>query len=56
MAKNKLKDGLTISRRDDSACYMVYCQNCDWVFYSVASWGNMLYRTALGVARRHRCE
>lgn len=56
MGKNSLRDGIVISRRDDSAPFIVYCQGCEWIFYCVSGSGNLRYRSALVVARRHRCE
>lgn len=51
---NALKN-ITISRRDDNAPFIVYCQGCDWVFHCVGVSGNLRFKTALNVARKHRC-
>lgn len=55
VGKNSLRDGLTITRRDDSAPFIVYCQACDWLFHCVSGSGNLRYKTALSVARKHKC-
>ena len=55
MGDARLKDYLTIDRRDDNACYVIYCQKCDTITYAVSARGYMFYKEATRLARKHRC-
>ena len=55
MKKNKLKDYISIKRRDDNACYVIWCQRCDCVVYCVGASGALSYRASVRLASRHMC-
>jgi hypothetical protein len=56
MGDVKLKNYLTIDRRDEGSCYMIVCQRCDTITYAVSARGYMYYKEATRLARKHRCE
>jgi hypothetical protein len=55
MGDVKLKNYLTIDRRDEGSCYMIVCQRCDTITYAVSARGYMYYKEATRLARKHRC-
>lgn len=55
MGDARLKEYLTIDRRDEGACYVIYCQRCESVTYAVSARGYMFYKEATRLARKHRC-
>ena len=54
-SKNKLSEYISIKRRDDNACYVIWCQRCDCVIYSVGASGALSYRDSVRLASRHIC-
>jgi hypothetical protein len=56
MSDARLKNYLTIDRRDEGSCYMIVCQRCDTITYAVSARGYMYYKEATRLARKHRCE
>ena len=55
MKKNKLKDYILIKRRDDNACYVIWCQRCDTITYAVSGKGAMSLRDSIRLAHKHIC-
>ena len=55
MGDARLKEYIKIDRRDDNACYVIYCQKCDTITYAVSARGYMFYKEATRLARKHRC-
>jgi hypothetical protein len=56
MGETKLKNYLTIDRRDEGSCYVIYCQKCETITYAVSARGYMYYKEATRLARKHRCD
>ena len=53
--KNKFSEYISIKRRDDNACYVIWCQRCDCVVYCVGASGALSYRASVRLASRHMC-
>jgi hypothetical protein len=56
MGDARLKDYLTIDRRDEGSCYVIVCQKCKTITYGVGTRGYMYYKEVTRLARKHRCE
>ena len=55
MGDVKLKNYLTIDRRDEGSCYVIWCQKCETITYAVSARGYMFYKEATRLARNHTC-
>ena len=56
MGDARLKEYLTIDRRDEGSCYVIVCQRCETITYGVNGRGYMYYKEVTRLARKHRCE
>ena len=52
---NKFSEFISIKRRDDNACYVIFCQRCDTITYAVSGKGAMSFRDSARLARKHIC-
>ena len=53
--KNKFSEFISIKRRDDNACYVIWCQRCDTITYAVSGKGAMSLRDSIRLAHKHIC-
>jgi len=56
MGDARLKNYLTIDRRDEGSCYVIYCQRCETITYCVNARGYMFFKESTRLARKHRCK
>jgi hypothetical protein len=49
MGDAKLKKYLTIDRRDEGSCYVIWCQRCETITYGVNGRGYMYYKEVRGL-------
>jgi hypothetical protein len=54
--KMKLREGTTITREDVSRPYIIWCARCDFYTTAVSASGWLMYREAVRLANKHRCE
>ena len=52
----KLREGTTITREDGSRPHIIWCARCDYYTTAMSSRGMLVYKEAVRLANRHRCE